>query len=60
MGDSSLGRKRGLVPVIAAAALVVGVLATMALAAGPGGWDHLGDRRTPDRTRWTSSPRRWR
>jgi hypothetical protein len=27
--------------------VVIGVIATLALAAGPGGWDHLGDRGTP-------------
>jgi hypothetical protein len=28
-------------------AVVIGTIATLALAAGPGGWDHLGDRGTP-------------
>ena len=32
--------------VLAVSALVIGTLATWALAAGPGGWDHLGDRGT--------------
>jgi trimeric autotransporter adhesin len=32
--------------VLALSALVVGALATSATAAGPGGWDHLGDRGT--------------
>jgi hypothetical protein len=32
--------------VLAACAVVIGVIATLALAAGPGGWDHLGDRGT--------------
>jgi hypothetical protein len=27
--------------------VVIGVIATLAMAAGPGGWDHLGDRGTP-------------
>ena len=33
--------------VLAVSALVIGTLATWALAAGVGGWDHLGDRGTP-------------
>ena len=33
--------------VLALSALVIGTLATWALAAGPGGWDHLGDNGTP-------------
>ena len=33
--------------VLAVSALAIGVLATLAPAAGPGGWDHLGDRGTP-------------
>jgi hypothetical protein len=33
--------------VLAVSAVVIGVIATLALAAGPGGWDHLGDRGTP-------------
>jgi hypothetical protein len=32
---------------LAVSAAVIGVIATLALAAGPGGWDHLGDRGTP-------------
>ena len=40
-------RKRGLLCVLAVSALVIGVLVTLASAAGPGGWDHLGDRGTP-------------
>jgi hypothetical protein len=40
-------RARRLVRLLAAASLVVGALAAMAVAAGPGGWDHLGDRGTP-------------
>jgi hypothetical protein len=35
--------KRRLLPVLAVSALVVGVLVALASAAGPGGWDHLGD-----------------
>jgi len=33
--------------VLAVSALTIGALATLATAAGPGGWDHLGDRGTP-------------
>jgi hypothetical protein len=43
MGGFRLGRKR-LVRVLALSAMVVGALAALAPAAGPGGWDHLGDR----------------
>jgi hypothetical protein len=47
MGSARPARTRRLVPVLAISGLVAGVLATLALAAGPGGWDHLGDRGTP-------------
>ena len=40
----SLGRKRGL---LACSAMVIGALVASASAAGPGGWDHLGDRGAP-------------
>jgi hypothetical protein len=33
--------------VLAVSALAIGVLATLATAAGPGGWDHLGDHGAP-------------
>ena len=33
--------------VLALCAVVAGTIAAVALAAGPGGWDHLGDRGTP-------------
>src|SRR5207253_273940 len=33
--------------VLAVCALAAGGVATLATAAGPGGWDHLGDRGTP-------------
>lgn len=33
--------------IFALSAVVVGTIAAVALAAGPGGWDHLGDRGTP-------------
>jgi hypothetical protein len=46
MGSLSTVRKRRLLPLLAVSAAVAGVVATMALAAGPGGWDHLGDRGT--------------
>jgi hypothetical protein len=39
---SSVGRRR-LLRLLALSALVVGVAVTLASAAGPGGWDHLGD-----------------
>src|SRR5687767_15481636 len=47
MGSSNPGRRRRLLPVLAVSVLVIGALATLATAAGPGGWDHLGDRGTP-------------
>jgi hypothetical protein len=37
-------QRRRLLRVLALAALVVGAIVTLASAAGPGGWDHLGDR----------------
>src|SRR4051812_2629722 len=36
-----------LLRVLALAVVPISVLATLALAAGPGGWDHLGDRGSP-------------
>jgi hypothetical protein len=47
MGSLSRARTRRLLRVLAVSALVVGVLATLATATGPGGWDHLGDRGAP-------------
>ena len=47
MGIVGLARKRRLVALLALCVLVIGVLGTFAAAAGPGGWDHLGDRGTP-------------
>jgi trimeric autotransporter adhesin len=47
MGSLGSARKRGLVSVLAVSAVVVGALVTFASAAGPGGWDHLGDRGAP-------------
>ena len=48
MGSVGPARMRGLlVCVLALCALVIGALVTLASAAGPGGWDHLGDRGTP-------------
>jgi trimeric autotransporter adhesin len=46
MGSIGSAPKR-LLGVLAVCALVVAVLVTLASAAGPGGWDHLGDRGTP-------------
>jgi hypothetical protein len=42
----SLGRigKRRVLCLLAVSAVVVGAVVTLASAAGPGGWDHLGDR----------------
>ena len=47
MGSLGLaGKRRLLLPVLAICAPVVGVLVALASAAGPGGWDHLGDHGT--------------
>jgi hypothetical protein len=46
MGSLGSAGKRGLLCVLALCALVIGVLVTLASAAGPGGWDHLGDHGT--------------
>jgi hypothetical protein len=47
MGSFGPAGKRRLVPVLAVCALAAGVLGAFASAAGPGGWDHLGDRGAP-------------
>jgi len=49
MGSLGSTGTRRLLPVLAVvvAALAIGGVATWALAAGPGGWDHLGDKGTP-------------
>jgi trimeric autotransporter adhesin len=47
MGSVGPARKRGLVRVLACFAVVIGALVASAAAAGPGGWDHLGDRGAP-------------
>lgn len=47
MGSPSPAGTRRLLPVLALCALVMGAVVTLATAAGPGGWDHLGDRGTP-------------
>ena len=47
MGRLSSTRARRLLRGLAVSAVAIGALATWALAAGPGGWDHLGDRGTP-------------
>jgi hypothetical protein len=60
MGSPSPARTRRLLRVLALTVLVIGVVVKLATAAGPGGWDHLGDRARRDPTRWTSSPPRWR
>jgi hypothetical protein len=44
MGSPSPAGRRRILPVLALCAAVIGTVATLALAAGPGGWDHLGDR----------------
>ncbi len=46
MGSRRSAGTRRLVPALALAAVVICVIATFALATGPGGWDHLGDRGT--------------
>jgi hypothetical protein len=46
MGSLGPVGKRRLLPVLALAAVVVGVVVAFASAAGPGGWDHLGDHGT--------------
>jgi hypothetical protein len=43
MGSVSQAGARRLLRVLALAAVVIGVIATLALAAGAGGWDHLGE-----------------
>jgi hypothetical protein len=47
MGSVTRAGTRRLLPVLALVAVVISVIATLALAAGPGGWDHLGNRGTP-------------
>jgi hypothetical protein len=47
MGSLGHARKRRLLALLAVSALVIGALVAFASAAGPGGWDHLGDRGTP-------------
>jgi hypothetical protein len=47
MGSVSRTGTGRLLCILALSAAVVGVITTLALAAGPGGWDHLGDRGTP-------------
>jgi hypothetical protein len=47
MGSLGPARKRRLLRVLVLVALVIGVLVTLASAAGPGGWDHLGDHGAP-------------
>jgi hypothetical protein len=46
MGSVSRAGTRRLRRVLVLCAVVIGALATLAPAAGPGGWDHLGDRGT--------------
>ncbi len=46
MGSPGPARTRSLLRVLALCALVIGGIVTLATAAGPGGWDHLGDRGT--------------
>ena len=47
MGSVSRTGMGRLLVLAVSAVTVVGVIATLALAAGPGGWEHLGDRGTP-------------
>jgi hypothetical protein len=46
MGSLSRAGTRGVMSLLAVSVVVTGTIATLALAAGPGGWDHLGDRGT--------------
>ena len=43
MGSLGRARNRRLLRLLALSAVVVGAVVTLASAAGPGGWDHLGD-----------------
>ncbi|MEA2132258.1 MAG: hypothetical protein QOC68_167 [Solirubrobacteraceae bacterium] len=47
MGRLRSTAARRMLRVLALSAIAIGGLATWALATGPGGWDHLGDRGTP-------------
>jgi hypothetical protein len=47
MGSLSRASRRRLLRLLALSALIAGVVVTLASAAGPGGWDHLGDGGTP-------------
>jgi hypothetical protein len=47
MGRPKPDRSRRVVRVLGVSALVIGAFATLAPAAGPGGWDHLGTGATP-------------
>src|SRR5687768_6124773 len=47
MGSPTRARTRRLLGLLALSTLVIGALVTFASAAGPGGWDHLGDRGAP-------------
>jgi hypothetical protein len=47
MGRLTSSSRRRLLRMLALSILAIGGIATWALAAGPGGWDHLGDRGTP-------------
>jgi hypothetical protein len=47
MGSVSRAGTRRVLRILAISGVAVGMIATLALAAGPGGWDHLGDRGTP-------------
>ena len=51
---------RRLACLLAASAVGIGAVVTLAWASGPGGWDHLGDHGTPGTIPSTSSPPRWR
>ena len=47
MGSIRRAGQRRLFRVLGLCTVVVGAIVTLAAAAGPGGWDHLGDRGTP-------------
>jgi hypothetical protein len=58
MGSGRSAGTRRLVPVLALSAVVIGAIATLALAAGPADGTTSGTAVHRDRTRWTSSPPR--
>src|SRR5688572_19840454 len=47
MGSLGRGGKRRLLRLLGLSAVIVATVVALASAAGPGGWDHLGDRGAP-------------